>query len=285
MKIEDFLKLTRLEHSIMLAVAVVVGEVIALGGLPRTHILILSILPPVLVGAASFAINDYFDLKSDKINRRRDRPLVKGSIKPGTALLLSFILFLSGIALSLFLNLSSFLLILIFSILACLYSFRLKDIALAGNIYIASTMAVPFLYGSLAVANKTPDAVLLLSSIAFVSGLGREIMGTARDMLGDKKGRGSKTLPMLIGVRNSLLLSSLLYIIGVALSIVPYLYIKPYAGNILYIAPTAIADVLLAYIAVFSLKETSAKFMRTCRNMSLAAMSIALLGFLWALLA
>ncbi|NYZ76105.1 UbiA family prenyltransferase [Candidatus Micrarchaeota archaeon] len=284
MRIDACWKLVRLEHSFMLAVAVAVGEAIALHAIPQYNLLLLSILPPMLVSAASFAINDYFDLKSDRINKRMDRPLVSGEITPRNALLLSLLLFVLGIAISTLINFNCFLITLAFAIFAYLYSFKFKDIAVVGNVYIALTMAVPFVYGALAVSIEAPSPVLLLSSIAFVSGLAREIMGTARDVRGDRKGRGSKTLPMLIGVRNSLMLSSLLYIIGIALSVIPYLYIKPYAGNILYAIPALLADLMLAYIAVFSLKETSAGFMKSSRNISLAAMCVALLGFLIALM-
>lgn len=285
MSIDACWKLVRLEHSFMLAIAVVVGEVITLHALPQYNLLLLSILPPMLVGAASFAINDYFDLKSDSINRRMDRPLVSGEITPRNALLLSLLLFTLGTAISIFIkNFNCFLLTLSFSILACLYSFTLKDIAVIGNIYIALTMAVPFVYGSMAVADYTPAAVILLSSIAFLSGLAREITGTVRDIRGDRAGRGSKTLPMLIGARNSLLLSSIFYMVSIALSILPYLYIDPYKGNQFYLVPVLINDVLLAYIALHSLGKPSKQFMKASRNLSLAAMFIALLGFLGALL-
>ncbi|MCX6776026.1 MAG: UbiA family prenyltransferase [Candidatus Micrarchaeota archaeon] len=284
MDLDDLWRLTRFEHSIMLAVAVAVGEIIALRSFPQLYPLALSVLPPMLVGAASFAINDYFDLESDRINRRADRPLVRGRMKQDTVFAISLFLFLVGILLSVFVNANCFLLTILFSVLAYLYSFKLKDVAVAGNIYIASTMAIPFVYGGLAVSNEVPAAVLLLSSVAFVSGLAREVMGTARDVKGDKRGRGSKTLPMFIGVKNSLIVSSLLYIISVLLSIVPYLYIPPYAGNIFYIIPVIIADAVFAYIAINSLSKDSKKFMKRSRNLSLAAMFIALLGFLAALL-
>ena len=284
MSIEEFWRLTRLEHSIMLSVAVIVGEVIALARLPEAYVLLLSLLPPMLVGAASFAINDYFDLKSDKINKRIDRPLVRGKIKPRTAAVLSLIFFLAGIILSAFLNWKCFIITLLFSVLAYLYSFRLKDIALVGNAYVASTMAVPFIYGNLAVAAEVSPVVVLLGSIAFVSGLAREIMKTVMDVRGDRKGRGSRTLPVSIGVRSSLMLSSALYLISILLSFAPYVYIVPYARNLSYIVPIIIADILFAYIAVFSIKETSADLMKKSRNVSLAAMFIALLGFLLALL-
>jgi len=280
MKVKDLWELTRFEHSIMLAIAVVVGEVVTLRFLPSYDFLLLSVIPPMLASAASFAINDYFDLRSDRINRRRDRPLVSGKVKPQRAYLLSIALFISGILVSLLINLNSFILVVAFSILAYLYSFRLKDVALLGNIYIAATMAIPFLYGGVAVADELPPALLVLSSIAFVSGLAREVMGAIRDVRGDRRGRKSKTLPMVIGARNSLLLSSLLYIASIALSVIPYAYIQPYAGNILYIIPTVITDVLLAYIALNSFRDTSAGFMKSSRNISLAAMFVALLGFL-----
>ncbi len=282
MKIDACWKLVRLEHSFMLAVAVVVGEAIALQAIPQYNALLLSILPPMLVSAASFAINDYFDLRSDRINKRMDRPLVSGEITPRHALLLSLLLFVLGIVISIFINLNCFIITLSFTVLACLYSFRLKDIAFVGNIYIASTMAVPFVYGSLAVTSDVPAPVLLLSSIAFMSGLAREMMGTARDVRGDRAGRGSRTLPMLIGIRNSLYLSSLFYIISIALSAVPYLYINPYRGNPFYLVPVTINDITLAYIAIHSLRKTSKEFMESSRNLSLAAMFVALLGFLGA---
>ncbi|MEM3555458.1 MAG: UbiA family prenyltransferase [Candidatus Micrarchaeia archaeon] len=276
--IKEYWKLTRFEHSIMLAVAVLIGEVITRP--LHSKEIILTLLPPMLVGAASFAVNDYFDLKSDRINRRADRPLVAGKIKPVNALLLSIILFILGTALSAFINFNCFLLVASFSILSFLYSFKLKDVALLGNTYIALTMAVPFIYGGLAVANEIPHSILLLSSIAFVSGLGREIMGTARDVRGDRRGRGSKTLPVLIGVRNSLLLSSLFYLFGVLLSVIPYLYVEPYKENVFYILPVFLADLILLYIVFGSLREPSREFMLLSRKLSLAAMGIALAGFL-----
>jgi geranylgeranylglycerol-phosphate geranylgeranyltransferase len=194
------------------------------------------------------------------------------------------LLFVLGIAISTLINFNCFIITLVFAMLAYQYSFRLKDVAVVGNAYIALTMAVPFIYGSLAVSTELPPAVMLLSSIAFVSGLAREIMGTARDVRGDRRGRGSKTLPMLIGVGHSLMLSSLLYMTAIVLSAIPYLCIPPYIGNVLYAIPALLADLMLSYIALFSLKKNSMGFMKSSRNISLAAMCIALLGFLLALI-
>lgn len=279
MNVKDLWSLTRFEHSVMLALAVLVGETVTLRSLPEYGAL-LAVLPPMLVGAASFALNDYFDVRADKLNKRFDRPLVRGRIKPGAALFLSILLFFSGIGVAWFVNFNSFLLVLVFSLLSFLYSFKLKDVAVVGNAYVALTMAVPFVYGGLAVADRVPPSLLFLSSVAFLSGLGREVMGSARDVRGDRRGRGSATLPVLIGVRNSLLLSSLLYAFSIALSIAPYFYIEPYVNNPFYIFPVVVADLILLQIAVNAFKETSREFMLGSRNLSLIAMFIALLGFL-----
>ena len=277
--IKEYWELTRFEHSVMLAIAVLIGEVITLRSTP-SYSSILAVLPPMLVGAASFAVNDYFDLKTDRINRRFDRPLVAGRIKPTTALFLSLLLFLFGILLSVWVNFNCFLLVTAFSVLSVLYSSKLKDVAVIGNLYIASTMAVPFIYGGLAVADKIPLSILLLSSTAFVSGFGREIMGAARDVRGDRRGRGSATLPVLIGVKNCLVLSSLLYLLSILLSFLPYFYVEEYRGDAFYLAPAVIADLIFAYIAFGSLRKTSKEFMLLSRKLSLAAMFVALLGFL-----
>ncbi|HUB92789.1 MAG TPA: UbiA family prenyltransferase, partial [Candidatus Saccharimonadales bacterium] len=69
MKFKAVLKLTRIEHSIMLVIAVLAAELIA-KGLPSLPILVLSLIAPVFISMAAFAINDYFDLKVDKINKK-----------------------------------------------------------------------------------------------------------------------------------------------------------------------------------------------------------------------
>ena len=69
------LKLTRIEHSVMLAIAVVAAELIS-GVLPSPGIFVLALIPPIFVSMGAFAVNDYFDIKVDRFNKRYDRPLV-----------------------------------------------------------------------------------------------------------------------------------------------------------------------------------------------------------------
>ena len=68
-----FLRLTRFEHAIMFAIAVLIGEIIAGGSIPLISFVILrSLLVPIFSEMGSFALNDYLDggIGQDKQKRR-----------------------------------------------------------------------------------------------------------------------------------------------------------------------------------------------------------------------
>ncbi len=279
MKLKNFMQLTRFEHSLMLVLATIIGQVMALGGLPEPKIAILASMPPFFIGLASFAINDFFDIGTDKKNKRLDRPLVSGEAKPAEALYLSIGLFLFGILASFTLSSECQIIAACFAIAAYLYSLKLKDYALLGNLYIAATMAVPFIYGNYSVSGELVSSVLVLSAIAFIAGIGREIAGDVRDMEGDKA-RKSRTVPVIVGKRNALLIHAGLYVSAVLLSFYPYLYIDGFKGNAGYLGLILLTDALILYAAIPPLLDGSVKTLRRSRNASLAALGTGLLGFL-----
>jgi len=281
MKIMDLIKLTRIEHAIMLAIAIVIGEIIPAKKFPEMGMAFLSFLPAIFIEIASFSINDYFDFETDRINRRMDRPIAAGKISRSFAHKFAIISFLIGILIASTINFNAFIIAVIFAFLSYLYSYKLKDMAFIGNLYVATTMAIPFIYGNFVVSDNLGMTILIISLIAFTTGLAREITQTIRDIRGDKKGRGSKTLPMAIGIKKSAFIASLLYVIAVILSLIPYLYIENYKSNIYYIIPIAVTDVILIYIALNIIKSQTKGFLNKSRNMSLFAMFIGLLGFLF----
>jgi geranylgeranylglycerol-phosphate geranylgeranyltransferase len=259
--------------------AVIVGQILALGRLPEPVTVALASLPPLLIGLASFAINDFFDVETDRKNRRNDRPLVNGSATKNEAYFLAIGLFFLGVLLSFALPAECYFLAGIFAIVAFLYSYTLKDFPLVGNLYIASTMAVPFIYGSYSVSQELGQGVVVLALIAFVTGMAREIAGDVRDAEGDKA-RDSRTLPFIVGRRNAVLVQSLLYLLAVAMSAYPYLFVPEFAGDYKYLVPIAITDLLIVYSAVSTITDSSVASFRRSRNVSLAALGIGLLGFL-----
>jgi geranylgeranylglycerol-phosphate geranylgeranyltransferase len=127
----------RLEHGVMIFVAILIGSLIAnRGGPSDISKLIFSFLTALFLEASTFALNDYFDLEIDRKNRRDDRPLVRGDIQPHTALVLFFLLFPLGIISSFLVNLQCFLIALITALFAVAYDVKIKKIKLLGNFWV-----------------------------------------------------------------------------------------------------------------------------------------------------
>lgn len=272
MFLKEFIKLTRFEHAVMLAFAVFIAETIVLGSIPNvTVILLLSLLVPVFSEMGSFALNDYFDIETDKLNKKKDRPLVSGKISPKFALYFSIVSLLASTVFAYYINQFVFLLVVVFNLAAILYNWKLKDLPLVGNIYIALTMAVPFIFGNFVVSNSLSNVIIVIATLGFVAGLAREIIKSIQDMEGDKKARGSKTLPIVIGKPPALWIARILYILFIPLSIAPF-----YLGLKFSLVPAiliAIADILILVICYKA--KSNQKF---ARDMSLLSFLLGMFG-------
>ena len=276
-KIKDIIKLTRIEHSLMLIIAVVAAEMIALG-LPGTNVLILSIITPVFISMGAFAINDYFDIETDRINRKKN-PLLKGSLKPVDALYITAVSMIIGIAASAMINAYCFAIAIIFAALSILYSYRMKNMLLLGNAYIAVSMAIVFIFGAYVVSNIIRPAVLLIITMIFLSGLAREINGTVRDMEGDVKARKVRTLPVVIGRKAAVAVAFILYMIAISITLYLFLEIQPFMYNFYYGVMIAISDILVFNSGIIFLLGDKKSY-RRARNTSLAGMGLALIAIL-----
>ncbi|MEM2878528.1 MAG: UbiA family prenyltransferase [Candidatus Hadarchaeales archaeon] len=271
-------QLVRVDHDIMLAAGVVVGYAVS-GGLVSPDYLKLGLaaLTAFLVGASTFAMNDYFDLEIDRKNRRTDRPLVRGDINPRSALLLFAILFPAGLISSFFVNPQCFVVAALTGIIAVAYDVKVKRFKIAGNFYIAYMMAVPFIFGGVALS-YVPTDTLVLALMAYLSGLGREVMKDVMDISGDREA-GVRSFPTYIGERNALALSGLAYLAAVGLSPIPFFFGQNmFRANLMYALPVIAADVIFIYSAVSLFRENPD--LKFHRRLTLAAMAMGLLGFM-----
>lgn len=283
--LKAFLKLTRIEHSIMLVIAVIAGELIANGArLPGAVPFLLSLATPVFISMGSFAINDYFDVDLDTENMRFDRPLVSKEMSKRSALIISYASFSLGVLAALFINIPAFIIAFIFAFLAALYSYKLKEILLIGNVYVAFSMAIPFIFGNYVISYAINPNILIISAIILSSGIAREIHGMIRDFKGDRKIRDLKSIPYYIGIKESSAVAFGLYIIAILLSISMFFFLPPFHSNLFYLFTIAIVDAALVYVNIsyLSLKgiKNRKKMFKLSRNLSLAAMSVALVIFL-----
>jgi len=278
-KLAAIMKLTRIEHSIMLVIAVIAAELIT-GSLPSLFILAMSLITPIFISMSSFAINDYFDIEVDRLNNKTKRPLVNGSLKPRDAVIIAIVCLIIGIGASLLINWYCFAIALVFGSLAMLYSYKLKEKLFWGNAYIAFSMAIPFIFGNYVISYNLRFSIILISLIIFLSGLAREIHGTIRDLKGDTKARNANTIPKVIGVKASALASLVLYVIAIIISLYLFFALEPFEYSITYIVLITVTDIMLLYVGLKYVYVHTDAFYKSTRNISLVAMSIALIAFL-----
>jgi len=269
-------------NQLMIGAGVLIGEVVALSGLPPLRLAVLGFVGPSVLGASTFAMNDYYDLESDRMGGRRDRPLVRGDISPRTARNVFLVGFPVGLVLSSIINLGCLVIAVVFALLALAYNLRLKQTGLPGNLFIASTMAIPFIYGSVAVGETPGLPVIVLSLMAFLSGTGREVLKDVMDVEADAV-RASRSIPRTMGLGFASRLSAGFFASAVALSPLPFFsrisasfFLDPKYG-----VPVALTDLLLLYVMKRSLAITRPSDAVPLRGLSLAALGIGLLGFLF----
>jgi geranylgeranylglycerol-phosphate geranylgeranyltransferase len=291
-KFKAIWQLMRLEHGIMLFIAIVIGSVIAqktLSGntnLPLLNVF-LTFFTALFLEASTFALNDYYDLEIDRINKRTDRPLVRGDISPKTALYFFYLLFPLGLLCSFFVNMTCFIIALITALISVLYDVKLKKIKLVGNFYIAYIMAIPFIFGGAAVLGNNAfslgtinPVIYIIALIAFLTGAGREIMKDVMDFEGDKT-MGVKSFPRYIGIRGANGIAAVFYICAIALSFLPF-FLRDfglYYQNITYFILVFITDTMLLSTSLQLVMKKKPN-MRFHRKYTLVAIFIGLLAFL-----
>ena len=292
-KIKAVWELMRLEHGVMLALAIFIGSIIALQSQARLSVetfpwmkFILTFFTALFLEASTFALNDYYDLDIDKKNKRIDRPLARGDLQPKTALYLFSLFFPLGIICSYFVTFTCFVIALITALFAIVYDAYLKKVKLLGNFYIAYVMAIPFIFGAAAIEENTltsihiEPAVFMVSLIAFLAGSGREIMKDVMDFEGDKTS-GVKSFPRYIGIRKSNIVSSLFYLIAVGFSLVPFLFegFGIYHMNYIYLILVGVTDIVFL-LTSYNLLFSSSMDMPRYRKITLLGIFIGLLAFL-----
>ena len=285
-KLKAIWELMRLEHGVMIAIAILIGSLIAAKTFPAFDKFILTFFTAMFLEASTFALNDYYDFEIDKKNKRIDRPLVRGDISKNTALYLFFILFPLGIVCSYFVNLTCFIIALVTALFAIFYDVILKRIKLLGNFFIAYTMSIPFIFGAASVLTETSlaidlsPAIFIIALIAFLTGAGREIMKDVMDFEGDKE-EGVKSFPRYIGIRKSNVISAFFYIIAIALSLLPFFMSRydVYYRNYYYLSFVMITDTMLlsTSLQLIFKRQINMKFYR---KFTLLAVFFGLIAFL-----
>jgi len=277
-----YLRLMRPINCLMMGFAVIVGAAVAnpnqLSSLWQN--LVFGFFTGFMLTAASMAINDYYDREIDAINEP-NRPIPSGLIKPKEALVFAFALTAVGFAASM---MNSYLLMNVFCLITAIIAWIIfvtyttvgKRSGLPGNFLVSMCVAIPFIYGSLAIANEVKLNVLVFVSMVFLSNTGREITKGIVDVQGDKA-QNVKTLAVRYGERNAAVAASLFYLSAVSLSPIPWLL---ELVSFWFIPLVAITDLGLAASSFVLLKDYSRENARKIKNTVLLWFIIGLLAFI-----
>jgi 4-hydroxybenzoate polyprenyltransferase len=164
---------------------------------PRFGLLVLAAL---LVAAAGYIINDYYDVKIDAINRPT-RLVVGRLLGRRQAMLAHVVLSGVGVALALALSWRLGFVTLGAALLLWGYSARFKRLPLVGNLTIGALTAALVLLPELQ-SLTSQKAVWLYALAAFLLTVVREIVKDIEDMRGDAQ-HDCHTLPLVWGVARS----------------------------------------------------------------------------------
>ena len=268
------LSLIRPINSFMIGLAVVVGIAIGSPDMLFSRLTIYGFITGFSISSYSMIINDIYDIEIDKVNQP-ERPLAKHIISINSALSLSLILLLIGLTSSLLISYYNIIITAIFSFLSWFYNIWGKKQGIIGNSIVASSMSIPFIFGGIITGNISL-LVWSISLIAFLSGMGREIIKTIADIKGDKI-KGIKSVSIQFGSRNAMLIACGFIIISILISFIPvYLNLI----QIYYIPLLILTDLILIYSVFLLSKNYSKSESLKVKKYILYAMLFGLITFL-----
>ncbi len=282
-----FFKLIRIENLLIIAVTQICIKYLVLAPLNEyskftPFLFIVSLVSTLLIAAAGYIINDYFDVKTDKINRP-NTVVVDVSIKRRWAMLFHIALNAIGLLLGLYLALKcnqlKLVTVQIVSILLLwFYSTHFKKQLLIGNIIVSLLTAIiplmpmvydyylsgpidPFTRMLLApYLNRFPIIVLAYAAFAFLMSFAREVIKDMEDYKGDAQ-TGCKTMPIVWGMITSKVVTFFTILITIGLLLLASL--KFYKENqliaVYYIFGLLVIPLILLIIQTVRAK-TSAHF-------------------------
>ena len=271
-----WLSLIRPEFPAMTFAGVLFGAAVAAKSFQASFL--LAAIGPALITAGAFALNDYFDVASDRKLGRKDRPLVSGALKPAQVLLGGSAMMLAGLGLSFYESgMLAFAIAFVFSVLAIAYNAGLKKTLVVGNVAVSMTYAIPFIYGNVVASGMLSSLdpyVLLFAGVAFLAGLGREFLNSIKDAEGDKK-IGALSLPMFVGARPVIAIAAVLFAAAVFLSLLPIV-----SGiKLPYLALVGACDLLLLKSAQSAWNDYSYENLAKVRKWTIYALILGVLGF------
>ncbi|HWA33810.1 MAG TPA: geranylgeranylglycerol-phosphate geranylgeranyltransferase [Cyclobacteriaceae bacterium] len=212
--LRSFLLITRFWNLLIIGVAQYFTAIFLIDQekLYDARLLLLSV-STMIIAAAGYIINDYYDVKIDLINKP-ERVVIGKGMKRRYALFFHTILSVTGVVIGVALNWKIGILNFFCAFLLWLYSNALKREPFVGNFAVAlltglSILIINILYPPMSIA------IVIYALFAFFITLVREIIKDLEDLKGDDT-FGCKTLPIVWGIRRT---KAFIYILIILFSV------------------------------------------------------------------
>lgn len=200
---------------------------------------LLLCISSVLIAAAGYIINDYFDLNIDQVNKP-EKLVVEKIIRRRWTIAWHLLLSLAGIGIGFYLDVTTRIRFLgvanfLCALLLFLYSISLKKKILLGNILISLLTAwvilvVTWCENSYLInkkidlgGNKILRITFLYAGFAFIISLIREVIKDMEDIEGDRK-YGCRTIPIAWGMNAAKIFASVWMVVLIAVLIIVQMY-------------------------------------------------------------
>lgn len=233
----------------------------------------LLVLATLCIAAAGYAINDVYDIETDKINKP-NKLIINKHITEQNAFTLFMVLNVIGVGLGFYLangigKSGFFAIFFIASALLYLYSSSLKQIAVVGNIVVSIVVALSILLvgifelvPAINASNKDVQTTFIniirdYAIFAFMVNLVRELVKDLEDIDGDQKAE-IQTLPVTLGKERAnkiVFFLSLVPIVSIVYYVITYLFKQQLVVG--YFLILVIAPLIYVSIKLFSAKQNA----------------------------
>ena len=274
---KGMLDLFRPVNCVMIGFAVIVGAFVSKPPTVPALQLALGFFTGFFICAYSMVVNDIYDLEVDRVNRP-DRPIPSGRVTVREASRLSLVMLAAGLVCAfLSLNPLAVAIAIAYALVSWLYNSRAKRTGLPGNLIVASSLAIPFIYGGAVAGGSIGGSLLLMMALtAFFSGVGREVVKSMADVEGDAR-RHVNSLARTHGLVFASAVGAIFFLLAVLSSWVPLL---TGLANQVYTYGVIIPDVVFVYLAAAIVARHDPQSAYRVKRIALVGMTLGLLVFI-----
>jgi len=260
----------------MIGFAVIVGVFVSKPADLKVIQGVLGFLTGFFLCAYSMSSNDIYDVEVDKVNRP-ERPIPSGRVSAQAAVRLSMFVLVAGVASCvLTLNPVAVGIALLYAFLMWIYNSRAKQTGLPGNLLVASSLAVPFIYGGVVSDGSLTRSLLLMMALtSFFSGVGREVVKAMTDVEGDAK-RGVNSVARNRGPKVASSVGAAFFLLAVVASWVP---LALGLANEFYTFGVVVPDAIFVYLAASIVVRHDPANAHRVKQIALAGMALGLIVF------